>query len=142
MSLFHDRHYSKSIRPKPWLHFQSNFIGNLQQNSNKYHFAPRRVSTDIILTIGGGLQSLNEYNSSTAAMCSDESTCCNLRYGTNINLVVQTPWGMRECSFEILLFGVAVPPASNTAKLPRIPQGVRTNNPHLRFDIVSYGRTP
>ena len=50
VSLFRDVHYGKSVRPNSWLLFKSNFIANLQENNNKYHFLPRRVRTDIILT--------------------------------------------------------------------------------------------
>ena len=68
---------SKLIRPNLWLLFKSNCIANLQQTNNKRHFAPRRARTDIILTAGGKLQSLNAHNSSKATRCSDELTCCN-----------------------------------------------------------------
>ena len=40
LSLFHDVHYSKSLRPKSQLLFKSSFNANLQQYNNKYHFAP------------------------------------------------------------------------------------------------------
>ena len=40
------------------------------------------VYTDIILTAGRGLQSFNEHNSSKAAACSEELTCCNAYQGT------------------------------------------------------------
>ena len=62
-----------------------------------------RITTisDIILTTGGGIESLNERNSSKAAKYSDELTCLNARHGT-------------------------ATPDNNTAKQPCNSQGLRT----------------
>ena len=68
----------------------------------------QKMRTDIILTVGSGLQPLNEHNSRKADTCSDELTCCNASHGI----------ATMDC---------------NNAKQAHISQGVRTNNSYLRF---------
>ena len=76
----------------------------------------RPIRADIILTAGGGLQSLNEHNSTKTATSSDELTCCNACHGTSTL-------------------------DSNTAKQPHISQAVKKNDACLLF-YMCFTKTP
>ena len=51
----HDGHKSKAIRPNSWLLFKSNVIAKLVH----VVFAPRRVSTEVIITTSSRLHLTN-----------------------------------------------------------------------------------